>query len=262
MNILLNINDLLNWQTLLVLLSGIFLGFIIFGLIYLYAVVRSLSSKVRTKKVEEEDVDEQEIRWLIKDAQKTFNDKKIRDEEGYATLLSQLTKDLSNDIASKFYPSSKYPYLELTIDETILLIGYISKRFDELMSKRILKLFRGLTINQLIIAKDTKDSFDNHRIVKGIKKRGVAEVVKGFLTAINIVNPVHWIRKSIGKVSDLIFVKIGLAIIGIAGEETYKIYSKKVFDEEKTIDTGIDDLYRDLAEEMEKEYENESEKEK
>jgi hypothetical protein len=47
-------------------------------------------------------------------------------------------------------------------------------------------------------------------------------------------------------------VKIGMAIIAITGEETYKIYSKKVFDEEKEIDSGFDDIYIEIASEMKK----------
>ena len=43
--------------------------------------------------------------------------------------------------------------------------------------------------------------------------------------------------------------KIGLSIIAIVGEETYKIYSKKVFNEEKNIDTGVQNLYDDVKEE-------------
>lgn len=260
MKIFFNIEDFLNWPTLLVLLTGIMLGFLIFGLIYIYAVIKSLSKKLRVKKVEEEDIDEQEITWLIKDAQKTFNDKEIRDMEGYGALLLRLIRELSNDIASKFYPSSKHPYLELTIDESILLARYISDRFDELMSKRILKLFRGMTINQLMFVKNTKDSIDNHKLVKEIKSRGITNFAKTIFTAINIVNPVHWVKKSIGKISDIVMVKIGAAIIGIAGEETYKIYSKKVFNVEKTIDSGLEDIYGSIAKEMNTNYEEETKK--
>jgi len=176
-------------STLLVFLSGLLIGFLIFVLIYLYAVLKSLSRKVKIKNVEEEDIDEQEIRWLIIDAQKTFNDKNIRNNEGYGALLLRLIKELTNDIASKFYPNSRNPYLELTIDETIILANYISVRFDELMSRRILKLFRGMTVNQLLFVKTTKDSIEGHKIVKQFRKHRVTSILKGALATINLANP-------------------------------------------------------------------------
>jgi hypothetical protein len=51
---------------------------------------------------------------------------------------------------------------------------------------------------------------------------------------------------------NIIMIRIGLAIIAITGEETYKIYSKKVFNVEKTIDTGVDDIYNELTQDLEK----------
>ena len=44
-----------------------------------------------------------------------------------------------------------------------------------------------------------------------------------------------------------------MALIAITGEETYKIYSKKVFNQEKTIDTGVEDLYDEIKAELKKE---------
>ena len=48
-----------------------------------------------------------------------------------------------------------------------------------------------------------------------------------------------------------------MAIIGIVGEETYKIYSKRVFEEERVIDTNVNEL----VDSIEKELENVSEEE-
>ncbi len=54
-------------------------------------------------------------------------------------------------------------------------------------------------------------------------------------------------------------VKIGLTVIGISGEETYKIYSKKVFNEEKDLDTGVEAIYQNIARELEGEANEETE---
>ena len=46
--------------------------------------------------------------------------------------LKNLSLELSKDIATKFYPESKYPLLELTIDETLMLGHYITDRIDKI----------------------------------------------------------------------------------------------------------------------------------
>jgi hypothetical protein len=78
------------------------------------------------------------------------------------------------------------------------------------------------------------------------------------VAVLNAVNPVYWFRKLTKETAlNIIVVRIGLSIIAITGEETYKIYSKKVFNVEKTIETGVDDIYEDLK----KDFENAGEEE-
>jgi hypothetical protein len=58
---------------------------------------------------------------------------------------------------------------------------------------------------------------------------------------------VYWFRRFTKEVAlKIISIQIGIALIKITGEETYKIYSKKVFNEEKTIDMSVDDIYKEI----------------
>ena len=67
----------------------------------------------------------------------------------------------------------------------------------------------------------------------------------------NAVNPVWWFRKLTKEVAvNKVMIRIGMTLIAITGEETYKIYSKKVFDVEKTIDTGVDSIYEELNKDL------------
>lgn len=241
----------IDFGTLMSFFFGIFVGFLILLLIYLYAVLKSLNKGLRLRKTDEQDIDEEEIKWLIADGQAQFKDKQTRIEVGYAKHLGRIMRELSVDIAQKFYPKSKYPYLELTIDETLHLNHYITNRVDELLNSRILRLFRGVTLRRIIEANDMKSSIENSKIVKTAKKYKVGEVTKATMTVLNAINPVYWIKRlTMDVVVDTIMVKIGLAIIAITGEETYKIYSKKVFNVDKTIDTGVDQIYEELSEEL------------
>ena len=54
----------------------------------------------------------------------------------------------------------------------------------------------------------------------------------------NAVNPVYWFRKLVLSTSiDAMTRKLCVAIIGVVGEETSKVYSKKLFD--KDVDLGL-----------------------
>ena len=76
----------------------------------------------------------------------------------------------------------------------------------------------------------------------------MVDTVKG---ALNVLNPVYWFRKTIMNTTlDFAVNKLCLAVIEIVGEETYKIYSKRVFDEEKNLDLNVDEIVDELDEEM------------
>lgn len=238
----------LDYSSLISFLLGLVAGFLILFLFYIYAVIKSLNKGLRLRKTEEEDIDEEEIKWLIDDAVIQFMAKDQRKELGYYKHLLEVCKDLSMDIAKKFYPHSKYPHLELTIDEAMHLNHYITDRVDELLQGRILRLVRGYTLIKIIEANEIKESIENTKLMKAAKKYKVHQVVKTTVSVINAINPVYWTRKLIvNQAYTSMMNKIGKAIIAVTGEETYKIYSKKVFDQEKSIDAGVHDIYREIA---------------
>lgn len=253
MNILIKIIGIeINMQTFLAFFIGMGLGFLLLLLLYLYAVLRNLNKRFVSQKVQEEDIDEEEIKWLIEDAQEQFKDKKLRAEVGFGKHLFHISRDLSHDISKKFYPESNYPYLEITIDEAIALSHYITNRLDELLDSSILRLFRGMTIRRIVELNETKEKIEDTKIVKGAKKYKLGAITSATLKAINIVNPFYWFRKlTVNKAIDVVVIRISLSLIAITGEETYKIYSKKVFDVEKNIETSVDDLYEELKRDME-----------
>ncbi|MDR2822422.1 MAG: hypothetical protein LBV58_02590 [Acholeplasmatales bacterium] len=240
--------------------TGLIFGAIILFLVYLYALVKSIDTGMKRKAVEEEDIDVKEIILLIRDAEKQFKDKEERTNLGYAKHLISICRELSTDICKKFYPKSDKAYLELTVDESFTLIHYITNRVDELLSGKIVKLFRGMTIKQIFDLNNTKNKIENTGIVKVAKKTKAVEISKSILKVLNAVNPVYWLKKvTLDSAMSIILNKIGIAIIRITGEETYKIYSKKIFKTDSEIDTSVDDIYDELNEELAKEF-RESEK--
>lgn len=221
---------------------GIGVGFLLMLLIYVYAVIKSLKKGLKTKNADVIDINEEEIKWLIEDARKRFKNKKQRKERGYGNHLYDVSKDLAFDIASKFYPKSKYPYLELTVDETLVLAHYVTNRLDELFKSKLLKLLRGVTLRRIAEFNDTKTKIEKTKVVKSVKKYKVVNVISNTVKALNVANPLLWFRRlTFDQAIQIILIKIGLAVVSITGEETYKIYSKSVFNEEKTIDSDLAD---------------------
>ena len=117
-----------------------------------------------------------------------------------------------------------------------------------------MSMFRGMTIRKIVELNQTKTKIEESRVVKTAQKSGVAKIAKSALKVINVANPFYWFKKAtIDQVIKIIMVRIGLAVIGITGEETYKIYSKKVFNKEKTIDTNVDELYQAFKDDIKEE---------
>ncbi|MGE4320782.1 MAG: hypothetical protein AB7E61_04990 [Acholeplasmataceae bacterium] len=245
----------LDFGILISFILGTSFGLLLFFLLYIYAVIRGLNKNSKFRSADETDIDEEEIKWLIKDAQEQFKNKDLRTQNGMYNHLSHILQELSVDISKKFYPNSKYPYLELTIDESLKLSHYITDRLDELLKGKILALTRGFTYSKIREMTELKTKVDQSVIGKAAKQYSTFS--KAAMATLNAVNPVYWVRKFTKDVMlNIVVVRIGLALIAITGEETYKIYSKKVFNVEKTIDTGIEDLYQMIKEDVKKEGES------
>ncbi len=253
MLILLQIGNFnLDFGILVSFLLGTSFGFLLLFLLYIYAVIHGLNKNSKFRNAEETDIDEEEIKWLIQDAQAQFKNKELRNEEGMYVYLLKILKELSVDISKKFFPQSKYPYLELTIDESLQLSHYITDRLDQLLSGRILALIRGITYTKIREMTEMKSKVDQSIVGKAAKQYSTFS--KAAFATLNAVNPVYWIRKFTKETMiNIVVVRIGLSLIAITGEETYKIYSKKVFNIEKTIETGVEDLYDMIKEDVEKE---------
>jgi len=256
MNVALEIIGInLDLGVLISFLIGISFGFVLLFLLYIYAVLKGINKNSRFRKADETDIDEEEIKWLIEDALSQFKNKELREKNGLYTHLMQTAQELSVDISKKFYPESKYPYLELTVDESLKLSHYITDRVDELLKGRILALTRGMTLTKIKEMTDVKTKVEQSVVGKAAKQYSTFS--KGLFATLNAVNPVYWFRKLTKEtVTNIVMVRIGEALIRITGEETYKIYSKNVFNVEKTIDTGVDDIYNQIKEDVQEEGEN------
>lgn len=224
-----------NIGSLLIFLAGIGFGLLLFGLLYLYFTLRTLKDKkyyVDSKL--EYVVKENEIKNIIKYHQDKYL---IQRKDENKDIAGRAMKDaLSNvvlDIATKYFPDSKRPLLELSIDELIMLMRYITDRVDKLLGHRGIRILRKVKLSTIMNIVDKSIKVNNTQAVQVAKKYKVGKIVKTGGMILNALNPFYWIKKGTTKlVTATLYKKIMLIIISIAGEETYKIYSKQAFKEQ------------------------------
>jgi hypothetical protein len=234
--------------SLISLILGIFLGLVIAILIYLLLVLTSMNKNKKIFKPQVKDVDSNEVVELINNAKDEFKDNKLRGEQSYVTYAIDISKKLIYQIAKKFYPNSRHPLLEISIDEALMLISYISKRLDEVLAHNGLKFLKRFKISFIVSLYDIKENFMENDIVKATRKYKISNAFNAAKNVLNIINPVYWIRKVVmNKAINIILKKLCVVMISVSGEETYKIYSKSIYAKESEIDSCVAELVDDLS---------------
>lgn len=243
-----------SWGNLALLFTGIVIGVVICMMCYVIIVLQSIKKADKNNKLvknEEDIIKTNETNKAIRGAKDQFK------EEGKDYSVSQkidcvknISWTLIQDIAKIYYPESKYPIYELSVDELIKLCYYITDRIDKVFEGRIIRLVRGFKVSQVISLIDAKKKIDDNKIVKASKKVKAGAISKVATAALNIVNPVYWIKKlMISSTLNIGTNRIADILLDIVGEETAKVYSKHLFTSNDEIDRDIALLQEELNEE-------------
>ncbi len=241
-----------NFSLLFSFLIGIGVVIAIFALIYLIIFLTSINRKNRFSSLSPNTVSDEEVKQIIEETKMIFKDKKLKSYKSNIVFCKDLSYELIVNIAKKFYPESKHPLFELSIDEVLMLTMYISNRLDEIFDARFIRMFKKIKVSQIIGMAEIKEKIEANSIVKATKKYKIKEALSATKKVINIVNPVKWAQKAIINTStNFAIKKLCLIVISIVGEETYKIYSKAVFDSVVEIDTGVSLLVDEVNSELE-----------
>ena len=90
---------------------------------------------------------------------------------------------------------------------------------------------------------DKKKKVEESKIYRAAKKVGVPKIMKYGGKVVGAINPVTWFRKAVINTSiNAMTRKICIVVIGIVGEETVKVYSKALFDEETLLNVVDKDV--------------------
>lgn len=258
-----NMFENISFSSVITLIFGIAIGILICLVIYLVYFLTSIKKQEEENKLNKEEitsatkkgenepvvVDVEEIEKYINASKDEYKEASAHMKAGAKVSVARdIGVELAANIASLFYPKSKHPLAELSIDELIKLDYYIMGRIEKIIDGSILKMFKKAKIATVLNIVDYKKHIDDNKIVKSAKKMhigGIASIIK---TALNIVNPAYYMKKGGIKLT----IKFGLdRIIGIIfeiiGEEVAKIYSKNVF----TIDDKTEEMIKDINEVIE-----------
>lgn len=235
-----------DFTSLLMYLSGILTGIILSVLIYILLVLLSINKS--KKIIEAENISEEDVREMIKISQENYKLlRKSKDPKVKESAYKEIILTLINDIATKCFPNSKRPMLELSIDESLLLAKYIIQRVEELLNKKGLSLIKRISISKISDVIIAKRKVDNNVVVKEVKK--YSKIAKVGMTVANVLlSPVKLIKSGAKITKNFIVSKIMLVTISIIGEETYKIYTKQAI---KSMDPEYIKLLESLEEDEE-----------
>lgn len=235
------------FQTLLPFFLGIFFGFIIFFLVYFIVVLSSLKKTEKNASNVVLEVDDEIISNLVLNAKnKYIEESTYTNAARKIECLKECCWDLINDIAKTYYPKSKHPLFELSIDEFLILVNYISNRIDSLFQSKLLRKIKDIKLSSIVSIIDIKKKYDeNAAAKKAVKAASGAANVWKFL---NYFNPVYLIKKTfLDGTFNIILNKIAVKIIEVVADETAKVYSKNVFKsnpENDELEKEIDEIIK------------------
>ncbi len=218
-------------------LLGLASGFIMFSLLYVYFILRGKNMKMDTVHKPADEIDEEALKQLIIDKQHKFKKTYKKDGKNYSRSIFDLSFELIEDISSYHFPQSSHPTLELSVNEFITLNHYITDRVDHILNTPLLKNTRNIRITRVVQLFERKKQIENTKVAKFATNKKVKGAFKATLGAINVFNPAYWFRKLvINRSVDFMSKHIAQLIIAVVGEETSKIYSKKLFDKDIEFD--------------------------
>lgn len=241
--------NLINWSSLISFLLGI-----VTGMTLLIAILGILTArgKRQTKKFSGptvKDISQDKIRELILSKQNAFIIQVEENDQDYLKATLDLSLELLHEISSYYYPDSKYPEYELTIDEAGELIHYIVDQILEIFDKPILKNFKNIKISYIASTIDKTRKVANNKAVKAVKDSGANEAYSTFRAITNTLNPVYWFRRVVVKGTiNYTLKKVCKAGISIVGNESNKVYSKNLFKDDtvtETMNKDIEEIYSD-----------------
>ncbi|AIO17967.1 hypothetical protein KQ51_00063 [Candidatus Izimaplasma bacterium HR1] len=227
---------------------GMVTGVVLFLLLVTVFGIRGKNLSLDAKKPEGE-ISGDDLKKLIEHRQTSLKRSIKLKNEGAFRLTFNMSIELVEEVSRYFFPNSKYPMFELSVNELLELNHYITDRINDILEVPILKNAKKMRIITIVNMYEKKRALEESKLAKAAKKYRFGKVLKYGGMALNAINPVYWFRKLVLSTSmDIIIRKLCVTIVAVVGEETAKVYSKKLFDQDLELGIVEKDMEDLLAE--------------
>jgi hypothetical protein len=225
------------WSTILNFLLGMITGFVLLSMTIAFLLISARRNRNKIIRSDSEPLQAEEIEMMIQAKQVELNDTVKVADNAYFRVAFDLSIDLMYDIAKYYFPDSKYPIYELSIQEILDLNVYITARLQKLVNGKIIRVIKNSRIATIVDILNKKKAIDNSKIMKWNRQFKVSKVLSYGAMALNYANPVYWFRKLALKPSTTLVTKeVCKLIIRVVGEETNIVYSKNFFKKDEPIE--------------------------
>ncbi|MBN2696866.1 MAG: hypothetical protein JXR38_04935 [Bacilli bacterium] len=245
----------ISWPDIRNFLLGMATGFVLLTLFIALMLITGRKNKRKVFLSKEVPLDDKTVREMIETKQKELIDTVKFTDNAYFRVAFDLSFQLMQEIATYYFPNSNYPMYELSIQEILDLNYYITQRIETLVNGRFIRHFKNNRISTILNILNKKKAIDNSKLMKLSRKYQVSKLYTIGKAALNYANPIYWFRKLAIKPSvTLVTKEVCKYIIDIFGEETNKIYSKKLFEDpedELKIESKLDHLIEEAETEQE-----------
>jgi len=228
-------------------LLGMITGFILLFLVFLLIATINEKKRFRKRLLKKLPLENHEIYDLVIIKQNQLVETVRLTENAYFKVAMDLSYELMEDIARHYFPDSRYPLFELSIEEILDLNQYIIYRLRDLVNGKVLKHFKNYRISSIMNMLRMKKAIDNSKLMKMSRKLKISKIYSASRTVLNYANPVYWFRRlAVKPTTEVVTKEVCKTIIAIVGEETNNVYSKSFSDVKH--DEDIEEKFDEIVE--------------
>lgn len=228
----------IDYASLILFFIGLFIGILLFLLVFLII-------KIKAKKYSDfiiksnENVTADDANALINASVEALEES-IDSKEGHIIETTKtLAYNLMEDIARLFFPTSKRPLFELSLDELITLTETVSVNIEKALDQKLFsRMLKGVKVSTLVSISAGKEYYESEAFE--IKKQQSLKTRIKSLVGDAIKKTKSKVIKT-GISAFQVLPKTCRLIIHVCGEETYKAFALKL-SKDPTIDSGISEI--------------------
>jgi hypothetical protein len=236
----------IEWRDIRNFLLGLGTGFVLLAVFIGLMMISNRKSQSKIIKSKESPLLDSTVQSMIESKQNLLTETARIADNAYFRVSAELSMELMTEIAKYYFPDSKYPIYELSIQELLNLNYYITKRLEKLINGRFIRHFKNYRISSIVNILNRKKAIDNSKLMKLNRQYKVSKILSVGAAVLNYANPIYWFRKLALKPSTTLVTKEACKLIlQIVGEETNNLYSKKMFEspvDEVKIETEFDKM--------------------